>query len=77
MVPDMAARKNRPPLRPGPTEWGSRRVALGLSQDQVAKLSGVQRPLISLIEQGRLMPRPSEASALLRVLEEHEAKAIG
>jgi len=71
----MARRHNRPSLRPGTTEWGKRRVALGLSQRQVQAQTGLNRSVISLIESSRYIPRASEAQKLLDLYSRLEKEA--
>lgn len=55
------------------TEWSRMRVAKGLTIRQLSGLSGVPRSVVGLIDQGRMVPSPSEAAALLRVLGEDAA----
>lgn len=54
------------------TEWSRRRIARGLTIKQLAALSNVPRSVVGLIDQGRMVPSPTEAAALLRVLEGEE-----
>ena len=56
-------------LRASDTEWSRRRVAANLSLSELARQSGVPRSIVGLIDQGRLMPSPDQAAAILRVLE--------
>jgi predicted transcriptional regulator len=65
---------HRQALRAANSDWARRRVALGLSQRYVQEQSGISRGLISMIESGRLIPKPHEAAALLRVYAEYESK---
>jgi len=50
------------------TDWSRRRIARGLTIRQLAAESGVPRSVVGLIDQGRMVPSPDEAAALLRVL---------
>jgi len=40
------------------------RLALGLSQSELAKMSGCSRALISMIENGYVLPRPALAARI-------------
>jgi len=51
------------------TEWSRRRIAANLSITELSKRSGVARSLVGLIDQGRLVPTPDQARAILSVLE--------
>lgn len=55
-------------IRGSASEWAQRRLAANLSISELAALSGVPRSVVGLIDQGRMIPQPDEAAALLRVL---------
>ena len=52
------------------TDWRRLRLATGMSLAELAKLSGVHKPVISQIETGRMVPTAAEAAAILRALGE-------
>ncbi len=56
------------PISGSQTEWSKRRVEANLSITELAKRSGVARSLVGLIDQGRLVPTPDQATAILAVL---------
>lgn len=53
----------------GASPWSLYRVAAGVSLRQVAQLSGVNRGYLSLLEQGRYVPTPAEAKAIVQAVE--------
>lgn len=55
-------------LRGSGTEWSKLRLARDLSVSELAKLAGVPRSIVGLIDQGRLTPSPTQAKAILDVL---------
>ncbi len=55
-------------LRGNDTHWSKLRIARNLSVSELAERSGVARSLVGLIDQGRLMPSPEQAAAILAVL---------
>ena len=55
-------------LRSSGTEWSKLRVERDLSVSELAKRSGVARSIVGLIDQGRLLPSPDQAAAILAVL---------
>lgn len=57
------------PIRGSDTEWSRLRIDRNLSITELAALSGVARSIVGLIDKGRVVPGPSEAAALLRVLQ--------
>jgi predicted transcriptional regulator len=63
----MAARKNQP-LRSGGTLWGPRRVAAGVTLDRLAVESGISKGILSLMENGRLIPRGDEHERIMDAL---------
>lgn len=64
----MARRRTRPPLRTAGSAWGPERVSLGLSMRQLEELSGVDRAILSLVEQGRLIPTGAQYQAVMEAL---------
>ncbi len=50
------------------TEWSRRRRAAGLTIRLLAARAGLPRSIVGLIDQGRMIPTPSESEALLRGL---------
>lgn len=68
-MPDSTA----PALRTGGRAWGSERVALGVSIRRLSVLSGVDKAILSMAENGRLIPTAEEwtkvTDALRRVRE--------
>ena len=69
----MPAVRTRRPLQTGGSAWGPRRVALGLSLRQLAKMSGVARGMISLMERGRMVPTGEEYTKIMDALARIEA----
>ena len=57
-----------PPLRTGGFAWGRERVALGISLEKLAELSGVAAPYLSLAENGRMVPTGAEHDAVMDAL---------
>ncbi len=62
-----------PPLRTGGFAWGRERVALGLSLERLAELSGVPAPYLSLAENGRMVPTGAEHEAVMEALRKARA----
>ncbi len=56
------------PLRTGGRAWGPERVALGLSIRDLARLSGVNRGILSMAENGRIIPSGLEWTAVTAAL---------
>lgn len=56
-------------IRGSDTTWSRRRLAAQMSISELAAASGLPRSVVGLIDQGRLIPKPSEESALTRALE--------
>ena len=52
------------------TDWSRRRLRANLSITELSKRSGIARSLVGLIDQGRLVPTPDQAAAILRALED-------
>lgn len=55
-------------LRGSDSEWSRLRLAQDLSITELAHQSGIARSIVGLIDQGRVVPKPEEARALLNVL---------
>lgn len=53
------------PLKEGSTVFAQLRVRRGLSQRDVARLTGLSKGVISEIESGARNPRPDQVKALL------------
>ena len=71
-------KRTPPPLKTGGRVWGPERVALGVSLRQLEELSGVPRSLLSLAENGRLIPSGEEygkVSEALRKVREPQTAA--
>ena len=60
--------RNHPRIKTAGAVWGPQRVALGLSLRALAKLSGVNIVVLSLAEQGRLIPTGDEYQAVVLAL---------
>jgi len=52
----------------GAASWGRLRREADLTLTQLAQRSGLPRSVVGLIDQGRLIPSPSEAAAILRAV---------
>lgn len=52
----MTTRRAPQALNTGGLLWGPKRVRLGISIRELARVSGVNRGLISLMETGRMVP---------------------
>lgn len=61
-------RSYRPPLRTAGQAWGPLRVRRGMAMRELERLSGVNRWILSLAEQGRLVPTGGEMDAVMAVL---------
>ncbi len=59
---------------PSPMDLKKRRVELGLTQKELAKLAGVSQPLIARIESGDIDPRLSTIKKIFDALESVEVK---
>jgi len=57
-------------LRGSDNEWSKMRLHAGLSITALAQRSGLPRSVVGLIDQGRLVPSPEEARALMRGIEQ-------
>lgn len=73
----MAARKTPQPPSTSGYAWGPERVRLGLSLRQLAALSGVKAPYLSLIEQGKLAATPEQWKLVVDALRDAEAQEAG
>ncbi len=60
---------------PGTEELKKRRISLGLTQNELAKLAGVSQPLIARIEAGNIDPRLSTIKKIFDTLESVERKS--
>lgn len=65
---DTTAKRRGQKLRGSGTEWSNLRIARNLSVKELSDLCGVPRSVVGLIDQGRMVPSPSQASAILAVL---------
>ena len=63
----MTERAN-PSLRTGGRAWGPERVALGVSLRRLAALSGVDKAILSMAENGRLVPSGEEYTKVMDAL---------
>ena len=77
----MAARTQQQPLRSGGSLWGPRRVAAGITLERLARECGIGKGLLSLMENGRLIPRGDEHERVMDALgrltmPEGEARAM-
>jgi predicted transcriptional regulator len=57
-----------PPLRTGGAAWGPQRVRLGLSLRELSRRSGVDKAILSMAENGRLIPTAAEWDAVMAAL---------
>ena len=64
----MARTHKTQPLRTGGSLWGPRRVAAGVSLDRLAAESGISKGILSLMENGRLIPRGDEHERVMDAL---------
>jgi transcriptional regulator with XRE-family HTH domain len=55
-------------LKTGGRAWGPERVALGLSIRDLSALSGIDRGILSQVENGRLIPSGNEWTAVTAAL---------
>lgn len=62
------------PLRTGGRAWGPARVALGISIRRLADLSGVDKAILSMAENGRLIPTGAEYDAVMAALDAARTK---
>jgi predicted transcriptional regulator len=61
-----------PPLRTGGSVWGPERVRLGISLGRLSKLSGVDKAILSMAENGRLIPTSDEYQRVTTALRQVE-----
>ena len=64
------------PLRSGGHAWGPERVALGISIRKLADLSGVDKAILSMVENGRMIPSGAEYQAVSEALRKAREGAI-
>ena len=55
-------------LRTGGRSWGPERVRLGISITELARLSGVNKGILSMVENGRMIPTGPEHDAVMDAL---------
>lgn len=60
--------KPRRQLKTGGRAWGPERVALGISIRRLSELSGIDRGILSMAENGRLVPSGVEYQAVMEAL---------
>ncbi len=58
------------PLTTGGFAWGPERIRLGLSIRELARRSNVDKAILSMVENGRLIPSAKEYEDVMRVLRE-------
>ena len=58
-------------LTTGGRAWGPQRVALGLSIRDLARLSGIDKAILSQAENGRLVPSGDEYQAVMKALADY------
>ena len=58
----------RNPLRTGGRAWGPERVALGVSIRRLSSMSGIDKAILSMAENGRLIPTGAEYQAVTAAL---------
>lgn len=63
--PDERRQQARWRLRPGPTDWGRRRVEAGLSLRDLEAATGINRFYLSMLEKGRWLPTPDEVERIM------------
>ena len=61
------------PLRTGGRAWGQERVKLGISIRTLAVLSGVDKAILSMAENGRLIPSGEEWTKVREALDKIRA----
>lgn len=64
----MAARTKPQALRTGGSLWGPRRVAAGITLERLATETGISKGILSLMENGRLIPRGDEHERVMDAL---------
>jgi transcriptional regulator with XRE-family HTH domain len=70
MTRGLQPRAHRQGLKSTGFVWGRRRVELGLSVRDLARLSGVNAGDLSKFENGRMIPRAEEFDRVMLVLDE-------
>ncbi len=61
--------ETKSPLRTGGRAWGPERVKLGISIRTLAILSGVDKAILSMAENGRLIPSGDEWTKVREALD--------
>lgn len=64
----------RPPLHTPGGAWGPQRVKVGISQRELERRSGINRYILSFVEQGRMIPTGEEFEKVMGVLRKEEAR---
>lgn len=64
----MTSNQGKRQLRSGGSAWGPARVRAGVSIRELERLSGVHRSILSMAENGRLVPSGAEWDAVMRAL---------
>ncbi len=64
------------PLRTGGRAWGPERVKLGISIRTLAALSGVDKAILSMAENGRLIPTGAEYQAVMAALDKVRGERV-
>ncbi len=57
-------------LTTGGSAWGPERVRLGLSIRELSRRSGIDKAILSMVENGRLIPSADEYQAVMAALRE-------
>ena len=57
-----------PRFRSGGSAWGPERVRLGISLRELSRRSGIDKAILSMAENGRLIPSAAEYESVTRVL---------
>lgn len=68
IIPPAPASRNGQKIRGSDTDWSRRRLAANLSIRELAALSGIPRTVLGYIDEGRMVPKPSEVASLDAVL---------
>jgi len=62
-------------LKSGGFAWGPERVRLGISLRELSRRTGVHKEILSMAENGRVIPSAEEYEAVTRVLRAAETTA--
>lgn len=57
------------PLRTGGRLWGPERVRLGVSLDRLSEMTGINKGILSMAENGRIIPTGAEYDLVRDALE--------